>query len=44
LVLKVLMLFVNAFVIKSRGHYLNWGVDFSGGTELKLQPSCRRRR
>jgi preprotein translocase subunit SecF len=29
-----LMLPINAYVIKSRGHILNWGVDFRGGTEI----------
>jgi preprotein translocase subunit SecF len=33
----VLMLFLNVFVIKSRGHLMNWGVDFQGGTELLIE-------
>jgi len=32
--LSVAMLPINAYVIKSRGQMLNWGVDFKGGTEL----------
>ena len=32
-----IMLPLNAFVFKSRGHMLNWGVDFRGGTELLLE-------
>src|SRR5581483_1658327 len=32
--LTFVMLPLNAFVFKSRGHMLNWGVDFRGGTEL----------
>src|ERR1041384_2797572 len=35
--LTLIMLPLNAFVIKSRGHFLNWGVDFRGGTELVIQ-------
>jgi len=35
--LSFIMLPLNAFVIKSRGHVLNWGVDFRGGTELMLE-------
>jgi preprotein translocase subunit SecF len=31
------MLPLNAFVFKSRGHVLNWGVDFRGGTELVVE-------
>lgn len=34
ILLSLLMLPINAYVIKSRGHMLNWGVDFSGGTEV----------
>src|SRR5256885_8052518 len=30
------MLLINA-LIPGRGHYLNWGVDFRGGTEITLQ-------
>jgi preprotein translocase subunit SecF len=33
----LVMLPLNAFVIKGRGHFLNWGVDFRGGTELVIQ-------
>jgi len=33
---SILMLLLNAFVIKSRGRILNWGVDFSGGTEMQV--------
>jgi preprotein translocase subunit SecF len=29
-----LMLPINAYVLKDRGHALNWGVDFRGGTEI----------
>ena len=32
-----LMLPLNAFVIKSRGHMLNWGVDFKGGSEILIE-------
>jgi preprotein translocase subunit SecF len=32
--LSLAMLPINAYVIKGRGHMLNWGVDFSGGTEI----------
>jgi len=32
----IAMVFLNAYVIKSRGHFLNWGVDFRGGTELLI--------
>jgi preprotein translocase subunit SecF len=35
--LTVVMLPLNAFVIKGRGHFLNWGVDFRGGTELVIE-------
>ena len=37
ILLTLIMLPLNAFVIKSRGHFLNWGVDFRGGTELVIQ-------
>jgi preprotein translocase subunit SecF len=30
----IIMLPLNAFVIPGRGHMLNWGVDFRGGTEI----------
>jgi len=32
-----LMLPINAYVLKDRGHVLNWGVDFKGGTELVVE-------
>jgi preprotein translocase subunit SecF len=35
--LTAVMLPLNAFVIKSRGHFMNWGVDFRGGTELVIE-------
>jgi preprotein translocase subunit SecF len=35
--LTILMLPLNAYVFKSRGHMLNWGVDFRGGTELVVE-------
>jgi preprotein translocase subunit SecF len=35
--LTIVMLPLNAFVIKSRGHLLNWGVDFRGGTEMVIE-------
>jgi preprotein translocase subunit SecF len=35
--ITIVMLPLNAFVIKSRGHLLNWGVDFRGGTELLIE-------
>ena len=31
------MIFLNAYVIKSRGHFLNWGVDFRGGSEILVE-------
>jgi preprotein translocase subunit SecF len=36
-VLTFAMLPLNAFVIKGRGHMLNWGVDFRGGSEILLE-------
>lgn len=36
---SILMLPVNAFLIKDRGHMLNWGVDFRGGTEVLVEMS-----
>jgi preprotein translocase subunit SecF len=36
-VISIGALFVNAFVIKSRGHWLNWGVDFRGGSEIVIE-------
>jgi preprotein translocase subunit SecF len=35
--LSVIMLPLNSYVFKSRGHMLNWGVDFRGGTELVIE-------
>jgi preprotein translocase subunit SecF len=35
--LTFLMLPINAYVLKDRGHMLNWGVDFRGGTELVVE-------
>jgi preprotein translocase subunit SecF len=35
--LTFLMLPLNAYVFKSRGHMLNWGVDFRGGSEIVLE-------
>src|SRR3954466_1425383 len=32
-----LMLPINAYVLKDRGHILNWGVDFRGGTEILVE-------
>ena len=32
--LTIIMLPLNAYVFKSRGHMLNWGVDFRGGSEI----------
>ena len=37
MVLTVVMLPLNAFVIKGRGHMLNWGVDFRGGSEILIE-------
>lgn len=34
---SLIMLPLNAFVIKSRGSMLNWGVDFRGGSELVVK-------
>jgi preprotein translocase subunit SecF len=31
------MLPINAYVLKDRGHMLNWGVDFRGGTEILVE-------
>ena len=36
------MLPLNAYVIKSRGHLLNWGVDFRGGSEILIEFSQAR--
>ena len=35
--LTFIMLPINAYVLKDRGHVLNWGVDFKGGTELVVE-------
>jgi preprotein translocase subunit SecF len=35
--LTAVMLPLNAFVFKSRGHALNWGVDFRGGSEILIE-------
>ena len=35
--LTILMLPLNAYVFKSRGHMLNWGVDFRGGSEIVIE-------
>lgn len=35
--LTIIMLPLNAYVFKSRGHFMNWGVDFRGGTELVIE-------
>src|SRR5256885_14047221 len=35
--LTFIMLPLNAYVFKSRGHMLNWGVDFRGGSEIVLE-------
>jgi preprotein translocase subunit SecF len=36
--LTIAMLPINAFVLKkSRGHMLNWGVDFRGGSEILIE-------
>ncbi|MEO8211781.1 MAG: protein translocase subunit SecF [Myxococcales bacterium] len=35
--LTLIMLPLNAYVFKGRGHFLNWGVDFRGGTELVIE-------
>src|SRR4051812_17410160 len=32
--LAIASLFVNRFVIGSRGEYMNWTIDFKGGTEI----------
>jgi preprotein translocase subunit SecF len=36
LIVTFAMLPINRYVIKSRGAMLNWGVDFSGGTEMTV--------
>jgi len=35
--LTIIMLPLNAYVIKGRGHFLNWGVDFRGGSEILIE-------
>src|SRR5450432_2406923 len=35
--LSAIMLPLNAYVFKSRGHALNWGVDFRGGSEIVIE-------
>ncbi|HMF39988.1 MAG TPA: protein translocase subunit SecF [Polyangia bacterium] len=35
--LTIIMLPLNAYVIKSRGHFMNWGVDFRGGSEILIE-------
>jgi preprotein translocase subunit SecF len=35
--LTIVMLPLNAYVFKSRGHALNWGVDFRGGSEIVVE-------
>ena len=35
--LTVVMLPLNAYVFKARGHMLNWGVDFRGGSEILIE-------
>src|SRR2546423_15364357 len=35
--LTFLMLVANAYLIPGRGHALNWGVDFRGGTEITIE-------
>jgi preprotein translocase subunit SecF len=35
--LTIVMLPLNAFVLKGRGHMLNWGVDFRGGSEILIE-------
>ena len=35
--LTIAMFPLNAYVIKSRGHMLNWGVDFRGGSEILIE-------
>src|SRR3569623_2145269 len=36
-VITLVMLPLIAYVLKDRGHFLNWGVDFRGGTELLVE-------
>jgi preprotein translocase subunit SecF len=37
ILLTFIMLPLNAYVIPGRGHMLNWGVDFRGGTEILVE-------
>ncbi len=34
---SIVLLPVNRYVLKSRGHLLNFSIDFRGGTEMKIQ-------
>jgi preprotein translocase subunit SecF len=36
-IITIVALFMNAYVLKSRGHWLNWGVDFRGGSEILIE-------
>jgi preprotein translocase subunit SecF len=35
--ISLAMLPLNAYVFKGRGHMLNWGVDFQGGSEILIE-------
>jgi preprotein translocase subunit SecF len=35
--LTIVMLPLNMYVLKGRGHALNWGVDFRGGSEILIE-------
>ncbi|HXU60944.1 MAG TPA: protein translocase subunit SecF [Polyangia bacterium] len=35
--ITIVILPLNAYVFKSRGHMLNWGVDFRGGSEIVIE-------
>jgi preprotein translocase subunit SecF len=35
--LTIVMLPLNAYVLKGRGHFMNWGVDFRGGSEILIE-------
>lgn len=37
--LTIAMLPLNAYVIPGRGHVLNWGIDFRGGSEIQVELS-----
>jgi preprotein translocase subunit SecF len=39
LLVTILMLPLNAYVIPGRGHMLNWGIDFRGGSEIQVELS-----